>query len=61
MYAVLSDAECQMFSSVEDVTAGQPVTIRVADGRISAAVERVEPIPLPTIGSTADEDEESDD
>ena len=60
-YAVLSDAEGQLFSSVEDVTAGQPVTIRVADGRISAAVERVEPIPLPTIGSTADEDEESDD
>lgn len=46
-YAVLSDAEGHLFSSVTDVTAGQPVAIRVADGRISAAVTSVEPIPLP--------------
>lgn len=46
-YAVLSDAEGNLFSSVTDVTAGQPVAIRVADGRISAAVTSVEPIPLP--------------
>lgn len=46
-YAVLSDAEGNLFSSVADVTAGQPVAIRVADGRISAAVTSVEPIPLP--------------
>lgn len=46
-YAVLSDAEGTLFSSVTDVTAGQPVAIRVADGRISAAVTSVEPIPLP--------------
>jgi exodeoxyribonuclease VII large subunit len=64
-YAVLSDGEGRLFSSVADVTAGQPVTIRVADGRISAAVEGVEPIPLPTVGGPEDditeEDEESDD
>jgi exodeoxyribonuclease VII large subunit len=60
-YAVLSDAEGHLFSSVDDVATGQAVTIRVADGRISAAVERVEPIPLPTAGTTAEEDEESDD
>lgn len=46
-YAVLSDAEGNLFSSVTDVTTGQPVAIRVADGRISAAVTSVEPIPLP--------------
>jgi len=65
-YAVLSDSEGRLFSSVEDVTVGQPVTIRVADGRIAAAVEGVEPIPLPTVGAEDlgtehDEDEESDD
>jgi exodeoxyribonuclease VII large subunit len=47
-YAVLSDAEGNLFSSVDDVTTGQSVRIRVADGRISAAVEDVESIPLPT-------------
>lgn len=57
-YAVLSDADGHLFSSVEDVTAGQSVTIRVADGRISAAVEDVEPIPLPATPTT--DDEESD-
>jgi len=59
-YAVLSDAEGHLFSSVEDVTAGQPVAIRVADGRIAATVEGVEPIPLPGTPSGTDEDEESD-
>jgi exodeoxyribonuclease VII large subunit len=61
-YAVLSDAEGHLFSSVADVTVGQPVTIRVADGRISAAVEDVAPIPLPDTPqtSTSEEDEESD-
>jgi exodeoxyribonuclease VII large subunit len=58
-YAVLSDAEGRLFSSVDDVVAGQAVTIRVADGRIAASVEGVEPIPLPSVGSL--EDEEFDD
>jgi exodeoxyribonuclease VII large subunit len=57
-YAVLSDAEGTLFSSVADVTTGQLVTIRVADGRISAAVEGVEPIPLPP--DTSQTSEESD-
>jgi exodeoxyribonuclease VII large subunit len=46
-YAVLSDADGTLFSSVDDVTPGQSVRIRVADGRIAAAVEGVESIPLP--------------
>ncbi|HEX2892615.1 MAG TPA: exodeoxyribonuclease VII large subunit [Marmoricola sp.] len=58
-YAVLSDGEGRLFSSVEDVSAGQPLTIRVADGRISATVERAEPIPLPVPGAT-EEDEDVD-
>jgi exodeoxyribonuclease VII large subunit len=53
-YAVLSDAEGTLFSSVDDVTAGQAVTIRVADGRIAAAVEGVEPIPLPETHEESD-------
>lgn len=59
-YAVLSDADGQLFSSVADVAAGQPVTIRVADGRIGATVDRVESIPLPTIPHDPQTDEESD-
>jgi exodeoxyribonuclease VII large subunit len=55
-YAVLSDAEGHLFSSVEDVTAGQAVTIRVADGRIGATVDGVEPIALPTIPTTEESD-----
>lgn len=46
-YAVLSDAEGNLFSSVADVAPGQSVRIRVSDGRIAAAVEDVESIPLP--------------
>ena len=48
-YAVLSDAEGALFSSVADVSPGQQVAIRVADGRISAAVAAVESMPLPDI------------
>jgi exodeoxyribonuclease VII large subunit len=48
-YAVLSDAEGTLFSSVDDVAPGQPVAIRVADGRIAASVDGVESIPLPEI------------
>ena len=60
-YAVLSDAEGTLFSSVDDVGAGQAVAIRVADGRIAATVDGVEPIPLPEASSAStDEDEESD-
>jgi exodeoxyribonuclease VII large subunit len=53
-YAVLSDADGRLFSSVEDVVTGRPVTIRVADGRIAATVDDVTPIPLP---QTAHEEE----
>ena len=53
-YAVLSDSDGTLFSSVEGVEAGQSVTIRVADGRIGATVDDVEPIPLP---ATAHEEE----
>jgi exodeoxyribonuclease VII large subunit len=62
-YAVLSDAEGTLFSSVQDVTAGQSVTIRVADGRIGATVADVEPIPLPETAPAgrSHEGEESDD
>ena len=53
-YAVLSDGEGRLFSSVAEVTSGQPVTIRVADGRISATVDAAEQIPLPAVGSATD-------
>ncbi|RNL80856.1 exodeoxyribonuclease VII large subunit [Nocardioides marmorisolisilvae] len=46
-YAVLSDADGQHVSSVDGVTAGSTITIRVADGRIGADVTEVEAIPLP--------------
>jgi exodeoxyribonuclease VII large subunit len=46
-YAVLSDADGTLFSSVDDIAPGAAVTIRVADGRIAADVTGVEPIPLP--------------
>ncbi|MCW2786471.1 MAG: Exodeoxyribonuclease large subunit [Marmoricola sp.] len=46
-YAVLSDADGTLFSSVTEVDAGAAVTIRVADGRINAVVGDVETIPLP--------------
>jgi exodeoxyribonuclease VII large subunit len=47
-YAVLSDADGTLFSSVTDIEPGRPVTIRVADGRIGAEVTGVESIPIPT-------------
>lgn len=47
-YAVLSDADGALFSSVEGVTAGAELTIRVADGRIAATVTDLETIALPT-------------
>lgn len=47
-YAVLSDADGALFSSVESVTPGAELTIRVADGRISATVTDLETIALPT-------------
>ena len=53
-YAVLSDADGTLFSSVEHVGAGQAVAIRVADGRIGATIDDVTPIPLP---ETAHEEE----
>ncbi|RNL61341.1 exodeoxyribonuclease VII large subunit [Nocardioides marmoriginsengisoli] len=54
-YAVLSDADGALFSSVEDIAGGAPVTIRVADGRISATVTGVESIPLPTTSEESDD------
>jgi exodeoxyribonuclease VII large subunit len=59
-YAVLSDADGALFSSVTDIGAGSAVTIRVADGRINAAVTGVESIPLPTTpqDSTTEEHDE---
>jgi exodeoxyribonuclease VII large subunit len=59
-YAVLSDSDGRIFSSVEEVAPGQAVTIRVADGRISAAVDGVEQIPLPAAVSATEGAEESD-
>ncbi|MCX6397897.1 MAG: exodeoxyribonuclease VII large subunit [Propionibacteriales bacterium] len=47
-YAVLSDADGALFSSVDGVSAGAALTIRVADGRINATVTDLESIPLPT-------------
>ncbi|MFL6021955.1 MAG: exodeoxyribonuclease VII large subunit [Marmoricola sp.] len=47
-YAVLSDADGRHISSVAGLGAGAALTIRVADGRISAGVTDVEAIPLPT-------------
>lgn len=61
-YAVLSDANGALFSSVEDVASGAEVTIRVADGRISATVAGVDPLPLPTLThDTPPDREDSDD
>lgn len=59
-YAVLSDADGTLFSSIADVAAGQPVTIRVADGRIHASVDDTETIPLPGVAHDPDQAEESD-
>ena len=60
-YAVLSDADGTLFSSVEDARPGQSLTIRVADGRITASVDEVEKIPLPTIAAEPSEEEEEAD
>jgi len=59
-YAVLSDADGTLLSSVEDVALGQSVRIRVADGRIAAAVEDVESIPLPQDDNDQSDAEEPD-
>jgi exodeoxyribonuclease VII large subunit len=58
-YAVLSDADGELFSSITDVTAGAPVTIRVADGRIAADVTGVEPLALPPLPTHATEDDDA--
>lgn len=47
-YAVLSDADGALFSSVDSVAPGAELTIRVSDGRINATVTDLESIPLPT-------------
>jgi exodeoxyribonuclease VII large subunit len=60
-YAVLSDAEGALFSSVEDIAAGAEVTIRVADGRIGATVNGVQAMPLPHVPVHSDLAEDHDD
>ena len=54
-YAVLSDADGSLFSSVEAIDPGSTVTIRVADGRINATVSGIESIPLPEPPEESDE------
>lgn len=54
-YAVLSDADGSLFSSVEAIDPGSAVTIRVADGRINATVSGIESIPLPAPPEESDE------
>jgi exodeoxyribonuclease VII large subunit len=46
-YAVLSDAEGRHVAGVGDVAVGSTVTIRLADGRITAEVGETETIALP--------------
>jgi exodeoxyribonuclease VII large subunit len=45
-YAVLSDGDGAALSSVATVQPGDPITIRVADGRIGASTTTVEPVEL---------------
>ncbi len=42
-YAVLQDADGHVVTSVAKATAGAAVSVRVADGRIHATTDRVEP------------------
>jgi exodeoxyribonuclease VII large subunit len=42
---VLQDAEGHVVTSVAGISAGQPVSVRVADGRIHATASTTEPDP----------------
>ena len=44
-YAVLQDADGHVLTSVTQATAGAAVSVRVADGRVHATTDRVEPEP----------------
>ena len=44
-YAVLQDAEGHVLTSVADLSPGDPVSVRVADGRLHASTTRTEPDP----------------
>lgn len=43
-YAVLQDADGHVLTSTTGLDAGSPVTVRVADGRVHATTDRVEPL-----------------
>jgi exodeoxyribonuclease VII large subunit len=45
-YAVLQDADGHVVTSVAQAAAGAAVSVRVADGRIHATTDRVEPATL---------------
>lgn len=53
-YAVLSDAEGRALSSVEAVSPGDSILVRLADGRIAATTTTVEPVAL--VDPSAQED-----
>ena len=54
-YAVLQDADGHVVTSVAQAAAGAAVSVRVADGRIHATTDRVEPDRPPT-PTTSQED-----
>lgn len=45
-YAVVSDAQGQALSSIEGLATGATIHVRVADGRITATADNVNPMPL---------------
>ncbi len=47
-YAVVQDADGQVLTGISGIAAGAALSIRVADGRIAAAVTRTTPDPTPT-------------
>ena len=47
-YAVLQDDEGHVLTSVAGVGAGAALSVRVADGRVRATADGIEPDPLPT-------------
>ena len=46
-YAVLQDADGHAVTSVSVLTPGSVVTARVADGRVHAVVDRIDPLVAP--------------
>ncbi|MGI8645379.1 MAG: exodeoxyribonuclease VII large subunit [Nocardioides sp.] len=55
-YAVLQDADGHAVTSVSVLTAGSPVTARVADGRVHATVDRLDPLLTPAPDRDGDPD-----